>query len=107
MKGNSYGDVKSSSETMVEVGDRVVKQPCENKLSPTFEQELYTVTLKMGSEIVVERDDGRKMHRNSSFVKKYVPPGEVPEMSANEEASQSSESLTPQEAIPSPRPSRI
>ena len=31
MKGKSYGDLKSSSETMVEVGDRVlVKQPFEN-----------------------------------------------------------------------------
>ena len=108
MKGKSYVDVKSSSETMVEVGDRVlVKQPRENKLSSTFEQESYTVTQKMGSDIVVERDDGRKMRRNSSFVKKYVPRGEAPEISANEEALQSSESLTPQEAVPSPRPSRI
>ena len=93
---------------MVEVRDRLlVKQPHENKLSPTFEQEPYTVTQKMGSDIVVERDNGRKMHRNSSFVKKYVHPGEVPEISTNEETSQSSESLTPQEVVPSPRPSRI
>ena len=47
MKGKSYGDLKSSSETMVEVGDKVlVNQPCENNLSPTFEQEPLTVTQK-------------------------------------------------------------
>ena len=70
---------------MVKVGDRIiVKQPCENKLFPAYEQQPYTVTQKRGSDIIVERDNGRKLERNSSFAKRHVSPEDVPEISASD-----------------------
>ena len=49
------------------------------KLEANFESEPYTVQTKEGSEVTVSSKDGVEYRRNSALVKRYNPPGELPE----------------------------
>ena len=75
------------------------------KLEANFESEPYTVQTKEGSEVTVRSKEGVEYRRNSSFVKRYNPPGESPE--ATEAASQQTPNTLPlEESIATSRPRR-
>ena len=57
-------------------GDLVLmKQDKKNKLSTTFEPQLYKVKEKKGNQVVVSESDNpaRVLHRNTTEVKQYHP----------------------------------
>ena len=65
--------IRHAKESRIVPGDVVLVkngQP-KTKLSTLFEEELYRVMGKQGSEVTVESSDGVTYRRNSSHVKKY------------------------------------
>ena len=76
-----------------------------DELEANFEREPYTVQTLEGSEVTVRSKEGVEYRRNSSFVKRYNPPGESPE--ATEAASQEAPNTLPlEESIATSRPRR-
>ena len=76
-----------------------------DELEANFESEPYTVQTLEGSEVTVRSTEGVEYRRNSSFVKRYNPPGEFPE--ATEAASQETPNTLPLEkSIATSRPRR-
>ena len=76
-----------------------------DELEANFESEPYTVQTLEGSEVTVRSKEGVEYRRNSSFVKRYNPPGESPE--ATEAASQEAPNTLPlEESIATSRPRR-
>ena len=75
------------------------------KLEANFESEPYTVQTKEGSEVTVSSKDGVEYRRNSALVKRYNPPGELPE--TTEAISQETPNTLPlEESIVTSRPRR-
>lgn len=55
----------------------LLKQTCENKLSPNYEPEPYTVTHKDGNDVILQDTNGNNKMRNSAHMKKFVDPETV------------------------------
>ena len=72
---------RGAAESPVVPGDLVLLKNTKTsgKLEANFESEPYTVQTKEGSEVTVRSKEGVEYRRNSSFVKRYNPPGESPE----------------------------
>ena len=98
---------RGAAESPVVPGDLVLLKNTKTsgKLEANFESEPYTVQTKEGSEVTVRSKEGVEYRRNSSFVKRYNPPGESPE--ATEAASQETPNTLPlEESIATSRPRR-
>ncbi len=75
LQGKEYTDERRNAQpSSVKTGDEVLvkNEKKDNKLSPNFEKEPWTVKRKEGSEIVIENQDGVEKRRNASFMKPYV-----------------------------------
>ena len=60
-------------DSNIQPGDEVlVKQPKENKLTSTFENQPYHVVNKEGNSVIVESPEGVRYRRNSTHVKRYI-----------------------------------
>ena len=55
----------------------LLKQTCENKLSPNYEPEPYIVTRKDGNAVIIQDTNGNNKMRNIAHMKKFVDPGTV------------------------------
>lgn len=86
---------RGAAETSILPGDLVLLKNTKTsgKLEANLESEPYTVQTKDGSEITVTLKEGGEYRWNSSFVKRYNPPGELHE--ATEGASQEAVSSAP------------
>ena len=73
-KGKEYSDQKRQAKLRdINVGDEVLlKQRKQNKLTPTFESQPYTVMQRNGPEIVIQSPAGVKYKRNVAHTKKYI-----------------------------------
>ena len=76
-KSKQYADASRNAKMgEVKQGDLVLmKQDKKNKLSTTFEPQLYKVKEKKGNQVVVSDSDHpvRVLHRNTTEVKQYHP----------------------------------
>lgn len=76
-KSKQYADAsRSANMSEVKQGDLVLmKQDKKNKLSTTFEPQLYKVKEKKGNQVVVSDSDHpvRVLHQNTIEVKQYHP----------------------------------
>lgn len=98
---------RGAAESPVVPGDLVLLKNTKTSgnLEANFESEPYTVQTKEGSEVTVRSKEGVEYRRNSSFVKRYNPPGESAE--ATEAASQEVPNTLPlEESIATSRPKR-
>ncbi|PFX30090.1 Retrovirus-related Pol polyprotein from transposon 17.6 [Stylophora pistillata] len=88
---------RGAAESPVAPGDLVLLKNAETsgKLEANFESEPYTVQTKEGSEVTVRSKEGVEHRRNSALVKRYNPPGELPE--ATETISQDTSNTLPLE----------
>ena len=86
---------RGAAERSILPGDLVLLKNTKTsgKLEANLESEPYTVRTKDGSEITVTLKEGGEYRWNSSFVKRYNPPGELYE--AREGASQEAVSSAP------------
>ena len=73
-KGKEYADLKRQAKTSdINVGDAVLlKQRKQNKLTPTFESQPYTVMQKNGPELLIQSPAGVQYKRNVAHTKKYI-----------------------------------
>ena len=76
-KSKQYADASRNAKmSEVKQGDLVLlKQDKKNKLSTTFEPQLYKVKEKKGNQVVVSDSDNpaKVLHRNTTEVKQYHP----------------------------------
>nr|XP_058942016.1 uncharacterized protein K02A2.6-like [Pocillopora verrucosa] len=76
-KSKQYADASRNAKMgEVKQGDLVLmKQDKKNKLSTTYEPQLYKVKEKKGNQVVVSESDNpaRVLHRNTTEVKQYHP----------------------------------
>ena len=76
-KSKQYADASRNAKmSEVKQGDLVLmKQDKKNKLSTTYEPQLYKVKEKKGNQVVVSESDNpaRVLHRNTTEVKQYHP----------------------------------
>ena len=64
---------RAAKDSNIQPGDEVlVKQPKENKLTSTFENQPYHVVNKEGNSVIVESPEGVRYRRNSTHVKRYI-----------------------------------
>ncbi|PFX17749.1 Uncharacterized protein K02A2.6 [Stylophora pistillata] len=72
---------RGAAESPVTPGDLdlVKNMKTSGKLEANVESEPYTVQTKGGSEVTVRSKEGVEHRRNSALVKRYNPPGELPE----------------------------
>lgn len=72
---------RGAAESPVAPGDLdlVKNMKTSGKLEANVESEPYTVQTKGGSEVTVRSKEGAEHRRNSALVKRYNPPGELPE----------------------------
>ena len=80
-KGKEYADLKRQAKPSgINVGDNVLlKQRKQNKLTPTFESQPYTVVQKNGPELLIQSPAGVQYKRNVAHTKKYIQ-AEKPDM---------------------------
>lgn len=98
---------RGAAESPVVPGDLVLLKNTKTSgnLEANLESEPYTVQTKEGSEVTVRSKEGVEYRRNSSFVKRYNPPGESAE--ATEAAPQEVPNTLPlEESIATSRPKR-
>ncbi|XP_021353566.1 uncharacterized protein K02A2.6-like [Mizuhopecten yessoensis] len=73
MKGKLYADGKRNArENDLKTGDDVLlRQERQNKLTPKYQEQPYTVKAKSGNSVLIERD-GVQYKRNVTHVKKFL-----------------------------------
>jgi hypothetical protein len=76
LKQREYADNRRSAEySEIAEGDEVLlKKTRENKLSPNFEPEPYTMIQKDGNAVIIEDSQGKTMMRNTAHLKKPLRP---------------------------------
>ena len=75
-KSKQYADAsRNAKKSEVKQGDLVLMKQDKNKLSTTFEPQLYKVKEKKGNQVVVSDSDNpaKVLHRNTTEVKQYHP----------------------------------
>lgn len=79
LRQKEYADKRRSAEhSDIMEGDEVLLQKSrENKLSPNFEPEPYTVIQKDGNAVIVEDGVGKTRMRNTAHLKKLQRPEEM------------------------------
>ena len=72
--GKDYADHKrNAKENEIMIGDHVLmQQNKENKLSTRFGERPLKVVKRVGSEAVVETDDGKQYRRNTAHLRKFT-----------------------------------
>ena len=72
---------RGAAESPIAPWDQVLLKNTKTsgKLEANFESEPYTVQTKEGSEVTVRSKEDVEYRRNSALVKRYNPPGELPE----------------------------
>ena len=79
-KGAEYGDKRRSAKPSdIREGDLVLlQQNKQNKLTTTYQPELYTVLSRNGSEVTVQSSQGVKYRRNVAHLKKFIRSSQDP-----------------------------
>ena len=77
LRQKEYADrTRSAKKSEIEEGDQVLlKKNRENKLSPNYEPEPYTVIQKNGSAVTLKSVEGTTKMRNAAHMKHFVQPG--------------------------------
>ena len=78
LRQNEYADrTKAAKYSDIEEGDKVLlKQTCDNKLSPTYKPEPYIVPCKDGNATVILQDSNYCNNKmcNEAYAKMFVEP---------------------------------
>ena len=79
LRQKEYPDkTRGVKHSKMEEGDKVLlKQTRENKLSPNYEPEPYTVTHKDGNALILKDTNGNNKLRNMAHTKKFIDPETV------------------------------
>ena len=91
-----YADkTRTAKFSDIEEGDQILlRQARENKLSPRYEPDPYTVIQKDGNAVILENANGDNKMWNTAHVKKYVTPKPVEAEGPAEPAQVEESSLT-------------
>ena len=96
LREEEYGDSKRHATISdIAEGDMILLR--QNKLSPTFEPELYRVVQKTGNPGIIENSAGQSKMRNTEHIKKFVDPGAETGASGTELPAPSETTDTPKE----------
>ena len=76
LRQKEYADSKRSAQySDIVEGDRILlNKSRDNKLSPNFEPVPYKVVEKKGNAVLIEDQEGNTKLRNTSHMKKFLPP---------------------------------
>ena len=79
LRQKEYADKTSAAKfSDIKEGDQILlRQARENKLSPNYEPDPYTVIQKDGNAVILEDADGNNKMRNIAHMKKFVTPTPV------------------------------
>ena len=108
LRQKEYADKTHTAKfSDIEEGDQILlRQAQENKLSPNYEPDPYTVIQKDGNVVILEDADGNNKMRNIAHTKKFVTPtpveAEGPAEPAQVEESRLTASLSATEVQNSP-----
>ena len=74
LRQREYADSRRRAEhNIIAEGDEILlRQTCENKLSPSFEPKPYKVIQKCGNAVVIEGQEGDRKMRNAAHIKKLT-----------------------------------
>ena len=79
LRQKEYADKTCAAKfSDIEEGDQILlRQARENKLSPNYEPDPYTVIQKDGNAVILEDANGNNKMRNIAHMKKFVTPEPV------------------------------
>jgi len=103
LRQKEYADMKRSAKPCdIQEGEEVLlKQDRENKLSPNFEPEPYTVLERKGNAVVIENTEGKTKMRNIAFTKRFIRP----EAEEEEVPGRGAADMPPNQQVPQDQPS--
>ena len=84
----------------------LLKQTRENKLSPNYEPEPYTVTHKDGNAVILLETNGNNKMRNIAHTKKFIGPETVDKGEINPQPDLAEQPVQPEQDHPNPSASQ-
>jgi len=108
LRQKEYADrTRGAKHSNIEEGDKVLlKQTRENKLSPNYEPEPYTVTRKDGNAVILQDTNGNNKMRNIAHMKKFVDPETVVKEEIDLQSHLAKQSVQPEQDHPNPSASQ-
>jgi len=108
LRQKEYADrTRGAKHSNIEEGDKVLlKRTRENKLSPNYEPEPYTVTHKDGNAVILQDTNGNNKMRNIAHIKKFVDPETVDKGETDPQPHLPEQPVQPEQDHPNPSASQ-